>query len=226
MRLKDQALGELDRLLNDSKRILGSFQQTGARGEYDPRSSLPEPELWKFYSGCIAAVDRYAGRDSSYGHLLPTPSSPHLKVYGEILEQLVGIVMAVREAVDRDLLGEIERTVRSNTYEDFLTQAEELLNAKPPYHVAAMVLVGGVLEDHLLKMCTTRNLPWKGRDGMSAYNDSLKEVAYPQMTWRRIQAVADQRNAAAHGGPDASALKTEDVIENLAWTRKFIEENP
>jgi hypothetical protein len=224
MSVKEDALRELDRLLTESEDLVASFKQF-QNDPFDLRSGLPEPILWRFYTSCVTAICRFAGRESEYGLLISKPDSNRLFCERSLLEQLVGVLMSLRDAVDCDLLGGMERRVRSNTYADFLTQAEELLKAQPSYHVAAMVLIGGVLEDHLRKLCEKHNVQWKGREGMSAYNDALKETAYPQLTWRRIQAVADQRNAAAHGGADAAALKPEAVEDALAWTTRFIEEH-
>lgn len=89
-----------------------------------------------------------------------------------------------------------------------------------------VIPIGGVLEDHLRKTCVARAIPWRGKDGITAYNDALKEAVYPLPTWRRIQVVGDHRNAGAHGGHDAANLKQGDVDDDLGWVRKFLAEYP
>lgn len=62
-----------------------------------------------------------------------------------------------------------------------------------------MVLVGGVLEDHLQKLCVKNGLTWKGKGSISTYNDLLHGSEYDKPIWRRIQSIGDIRNDAAHG---------------------------
>lgn len=222
MTIREKALQELDRLIEAGKRAAASYSLNEMGTTY--WSDIPEHELRAFRASAAAVVDRLAGTQSEYYRHLPT-GEKHLQSSRSAVEGILGVIISLRAAVDEDLLVRLEQQVRSNTYDDFLTQAHELLAAKPSYHVAAMVLVGGVLEDQLRKMCVARSIQWKGKDGMSAYNDALKEVAYPQAVWRRVQVVADNRNAAAHGGEDAARLKRDDVEDDLRWTRKFLGEN-
>jgi len=222
MNIRDEALRELDRLIETGKRAASSYSLGEMSTVY--WSSFEEHELRAFRASAAACVERLTGRGSEFYKHLPSREA-HLQSSRDVVEGVLGVVLSLREAVEHDLLVRVEQRVRSNTHDDFLTQAEELLGARPSYHVAAMVLVGGVLEDQLRKMCVSRSLKWNGKDGMGTYNDALKEVAYPQAVWRRIQVVADNRNAAAHGGEDAAKLKHADVEDDLRWVRKFLGEN-
>lgn len=85
-----------------------------------------------------------------------------------------------------------------------------------------MVLIGGVLEDHLRKLCEARGLPWQGNGTIGKYNDLLRDRLYPQPVWRRIQAIADLRNSAAHGR--GSAVKHEDVEDAQRYVQRFLAE--
>lgn len=222
MTFKELTLGQLDALIKLGKNIC-----------LDPRdengyATTTETNLWAFRTSAVAGVARIAGRDSEfYRSIPPVPPGAALNhpSFAHLIEAALGAVMALRIAVQSGQLETLERRVRSNTYDDFLVQAEELLNARPSYHVAAMVLAGGVLEDHLRTTCVSKDITWKGRDGLAAYNDALKETAYSQPVWRRVQVVADHRNAAAHGGDDAIALRHDDVEDDLRWVRKFLGED-
>jgi hypothetical protein len=222
MSIREGALRELDLLIETGKRAASSYSLEGMSVTY--WSKIPEHELRAFRTAAAATVERLVGRQSEFYKHLPQ-GDEDLQSSKSLVEGALGVILSLRDAVDRDLLVRVEQRVRSNTYDDFLTQAQELLAAKPSYHVAAMVLVGGVLEDQLRKMCAARSIQWKGKDGMSAYNDALKEVAHPQAVWRRVQVVADNRNAAAHGGDDAAKLRRDAVEDDLRWVRKFLGEN-
>ena len=50
--------------------------------------------------------------------------------------------------------------------------------------------------------------------------DLLRDVVYPQPTWRRIQSIGDVRNDAAHG--NGTAVKTEDVADALKYAQRFL----
>ena len=83
-----------------------------------------------------------------------------------------------------------------------------------------MVLIGGVLEDHLLKLVNSRDLTWAGSGGISKYNELLRDVAYNQPVWRRIQSIGDLRNVAAHG--TGEAISPGDVEDAKSFTQRFL----
>ncbi len=88
------------------------------------------------------------------------------------------------------------------------------------YHVAAMVIGGGVLENHLRKLVINQSLTCSGSGSLSKYNDLLKDSVYPQTVWRRIQAITDIRNHAAHG--DAGAVVPNDVKDSLGFITRVM----
>lgn len=73
--------------------------------------------------------------------------------------------------------------MRAALHDDMLQQAVDLLQAG--YHVAAMVLAGGVVENRLRILCEARNVLPQARN-LNAYNQALRDVAYAQATWRRL----------------------------------------
>ena len=87
-----------------------------------------------------------------------------------------------------------------------------------------MVIIGGVLEDHMRKLCVSRSLSWTGNGSISKYNDCLRDALYAQTTWRRIQAIGDVRNDSAHGhGAD---VKQREVGDAQQYVRRFIADYP
>ena len=124
--------------------------------------------------------------------------------------------------MEHGLLESLEDKLRANVHDDFLEQAESLLSAG--HHVPAIVLISGVLEDHLRKLCTNRTLSWKGKGSLAAYNNLLHGDAYEKPVWRRIQGIGDVRNDAAHGEGDK--VKREDVDDALAYARRMLADYP
>ena len=65
-------------------------------------------------------------------------------------------------------------------------------------------------------------LPKKG--SISKYNDLLRDNAYNQSVWRRIQSISDLRNDAAHG--KGSTITSEDAKDAHAFVQRFIADHP
>jgi hypothetical protein len=171
MTLKDDLLLELDSLIAEGQRLDGSYRMTdmGSR-----ESAIAEADFQAFVTASRAAVDRIAGRNSEFYAGLPKQTQDRIAVLGyggSVVSVITGVLVALRRAVNAGWLVSLENRLRANVYDDFLGQSEGLLKAG--YHVAAIVLIGGVLEDHLRKHCDARSLTWTGDGSLSKYNDVL-----------------------------------------------------
>ena len=223
MSIKQEVLDQLDALIHEGNRLNDSYAMTGM-GSLE--SKLPEADFRAFATATFAAVDRLVGRNSEYHHSLPpvdTNDPFTLPGYNSTkVPAMLGALIALRQAVDKELLVGLESRLRANIHDDFLQQSKALLDVK--YHVAAMVLIGGVLEDHLQKLCTKNKLTWKGDGSISKYNDLLRAGVYDQPTWRRIQSIGDLRNEAAHG--NGANVKAPDVEDAYKFVGRFIVDCP
>jgi len=187
-----------------------------------PMSNVPEWTIRFFVTGASAAVDRLTGRDSQfYRQIVINPTKP-LAATCEVVMSIVGSLQALREAVEKDHLLTLQQLAQAAVLDDFLGQSSVLLDAG--YHVPAMVLVGGVLEEHLGKLCANRSIKPAGKPGLSTYNDALKGVVFDQPLWRRLQATVDLRNLAAHG--KGALAKAEDVADALSFVRRLLADYP
>lgn len=224
MALKTDILAQLDALLETAQGLDDSFR-IGDYGSYE--SSIPEAEHRAFVTAAKAAIRRIAGDGSEYFKALPQiADGERITVPGyspTTIPAVRGSLNALRDAVDGGLLTSIENLLRANFHDDFLDQSQVLLDAG--YHVAAMVLIGGVLEDHMQKLCLNNSLTWTGTGSLSKYNDALRAGnAYPQPTWRRIQSIGDVRNYAAHG--NGANVAQSDVDDAQKYVRRFLADHP
>lgn len=221
MKLREEILAELDALIAEAERLDSSFHLANM-GTY--QSTAPEYEHRTFVTAALAAVGRIAGPSSEFYQGIQMPKDgTRISVPGyspTVIPSTRGSLVALRSAVAAGLLQSLESRLRASIHDDFLEQASELRAAE--YHVAAMVLIGGVLEDHLRRLCEARALAWKGAGGLSKYNDLLRDQVYPQSTWRRIQAIADVRNEAAHG--NGGRVKPDDVEDAIPFVRRVIDD--
>jgi len=227
MAAKDEILQQLDGLITTGEQLIATFG-TGQGYELAYSTKEPESKLRAFATGAFAAIARAAGKTSEFYSTIPRQPLDHpLHVVGgfgkpSFLPAILGSLQALRESVNSGYLTSLESRLRANVHDDFLTQAKELLGAS--YHVAAMVLAGGVLENHLQKLVEARGMTWSGNGTISKYNDPLKDVLYPQPTWRRIQSIADVRNNAAHG--KTTDVNVDGVKDDVSFIERFLVDYP
>lgn len=223
MAVKEQVLTELDDLIQEGSRLNDSYQTT-EMGTW--ASNLPELEFRSFVTSAFAAVGRVAGEGSEYYRALPKVGHNAISEQAwsnTTIPTMVGALKSLREAVDKGYLVSLEDRIRANIHDDFLQQGRVLLDAG--YHVAAMVLIGGVLEDHMAKLCTKNGLTWTGNASISKYNDALHQGGiYDKPTWRRIQSIGDVRNDAAHG--NGAKVKADDVEDAYRFVGRIIVDHP
>ena len=119
---------------------------------------------------------------------------------------------AAREEFAGGYLSSVRNLVQAELFESELEQARELLAGG--YVTAAAVVAGVVLETTLRQMCRDADLPVAKLDKMNA--DLAKADRYNLLMQKRITALADIRNSAAHGNVGAfSRADVEDMITQI-----------
>jgi hypothetical protein len=131
-------------------------------------------------------------------------------------KRVKSIFLAAREDFEGGYLTSVKTLVQSEVFESELEQAEELL--KNGYHLAAAVISGVVLETGLRELCIRENIPHAKLDKMNS--DLAKEGIYNKLQQKRITALADIRNSAAHGKPDE--FTQEDVRMMIRDVEQFL----
>lgn len=151
------------------------------------------------------------------------------KGYTENLRQflkLKGILAAAKEDYEGGYLFKLESLVTADVFADFLEMADYLLQEH--YKDPAAVLVGGVLEEHLRRLCQHNSIPItrtdsRGRtvpvkaDAMNA--ELARQRVYHKLDQKSVTAWLDLRNKAAHG--DYDAYNEEQVRNMLEGVREF-----
>lgn len=114
-----------------------------------------------------------------------------------IFKRLKSVFNAVKEDYEKGYLTSLRTLVTAEVFDSELEQAQELLDNK--YHVAAAVIAGVVLETALRELCDNQNpnIPHGKIDKMNA--ELKKAGVYNQLQSKKITALADIRNSAAHG---------------------------
>lgn len=133
-----------------------------------------------------------------------------------------GILKAAKDDYDNGHLLELRRLVEAEVFDDFLEQAEHLLGSG--YYQPAAVVAGCVLEDGLRKLCDAQGINLPSRPKLDAMNAELaKAGVFSKLVQKRITALAELRNKAAHG--QWGEFGQNDVKEMVDAVRRLMEEH-
>lgn len=132
------------------------------------------------------------------------------------LQKLKAVFLAAREDFEGGYLSSVRALVQAEVFDSELEQAEELL--KGGYVTAAAVIAGVVLETALRELCDRSSIAYGKLDKMNA--DLAKAGIYNKLVQKRITALADIRNSAAHGKPEE--FTEQDVSAMLQDVGRFL----
>lgn len=132
------------------------------------------------------------------------------------MTQLKAIFLAAQEDFEGGYLNSVRNLIQAEVFSNELDQARELLSSG--YRSPAAVVAGVVLETTLRELCTKANLPHGKLDKMNA--DLAKAGTYNLLVQKRITALADIRNNAAHGHPEN--FKDSDVVDMISYVEGFV----
>ena len=142
------------------------------------------------------------------------------------IDSLIGVVKAAHSLIAAGKMGGLIDTIRIETEDELLDQAQALLNVSQS--VAATVLAGGALETHLRHLVDKHNLTITGGGSISKYNDAIaqarKEGAvtiYEQTDSKLVTAWGGMRNDAAHA-PGAFIRSADELRRMIEGVREFI----
>ncbi len=156
--------------------------------------------------------ERYHGEDQTIAH--------------------VGILRALRDDYANGRILSVHERIRSDVFSDFLEIAEYLIEDEGLKDPAA-VLAGGVLEEHLRKLCDKHGVPTTSTDSkgkthpkrLDALNGELgNQAVYSKNEQKQITAWAGIRNDAAHA--NFGSYTGEQVKLMIAGIRDFLNRHP
>lgn len=134
----------------------------------------------------------------------------------EMLKQLKAIFLAAKEDFQGGYMATVRQMVQAEVYDNELDQARGLLNGG--YFSAAAVIAGVVLETAMRNICDNLGLPTGNLNKMNT--ELAKASKYNLLVQKRITALADIRNNAAHGHPDQ--FQPSDVADMITYVEGFI----
>ena len=133
-----------------------------------------------------------------------------------VFKKLKVVFLAAKEDFEGGYLSSVKTLVQAKVFDSELEQAKELFSSG--YSTAAAVIAGVVLETALRELCDRNAITHGKLDKMNA--DLTKAGVYNKLNQKRITALADIRNSAAHGKPDE--FEHQDVSDMIRDVNQFL----
>jgi len=206
--------------------VFERYQEARRQSQYDDLSDLPESQQSEMLTLLAAAVERLAPEGSRYRK----NAHAALEAYGEHnsynIQLLLGVLKALRSDYLAGYLQELHELIHADIFSDFLEMAEYLLNEG--YKDASAVIIGGVLEEHLRKLCLKNNISItvknKFKKAESMNTGLASSDTYSRLDQKSVTSWLDLRNKSAHGR--YAEYTDEQVNLMLQGVRDFITRHP
>jgi len=169
-------------------------------------------------TSCLNILDRVFGRQSDH-YTLFKEYVENCEMYSYAVKAF-GVLKAAKDDYENGFLLETRSLIQAEVFDDFLDQAKHLFDNG--YQAPAAVIAGSVLEDGLRKLCVRNGIMLPAKPKLDTMNSELaKSSVYNVLTQKRITALADLRNRAAHG--NWNEFTADDVAQMIVQIRAFME---
>jgi len=218
MDLDEKIRTRLDELIDMGDRVLGTRRNYAG---IIPRDAHVNGQMAHQWATSVQNIlSSVFGKDSE-----------HYRNFAKQIEQRLtfspasraqGVLKAAKDDYENGQLFEVRRLVEAELFGSFLDQAVHLHSSG--YYQAAAVVVGCVLEDGLRKLCKRKGFSLSDKVKLDKMNaDLAKSGVYSKLVNKKITALADLRNNAAHGKWDN--FGSDDVNEMIRSVRAIMEEH-
>lgn len=205
----------LDELIVLGRRVLATRRSPEVGVITDDYIDVQLANQWM--TSCLNLLSRVFG-DSSAHYQRMKEQLPKYPTWSNV-NQAFGVLLAAQDDYASGSIFDMKTLIEADIFDDFLEQAEHLLEAG--YILPAAVLTGSVLEDGLRKLCVRNDIVLADKPKLDSMNSDLaKKGTYSKLVQKRITAIADLRNNAAHGV--ANAFDKSDVDAMLRDVRDFM----
>lgn len=165
-------------------------------------------------------LSKSCGQESEhYKEFIENDNTGIYGTYLATLERLRAIFLAAKEDYEGGFLKETRLLIQAEVFDSELEQAQSLLKAG--YKSPAAVVAGVVLETSIRELCDQHSLTYGKLDRMNS--ELAKAGVYNKLQQKRITALADIRNSAAHGKPEE--FNEQDVQDMIRDVERFIMEH-
>jgi hypothetical protein len=218
-------VAQLEQLISDGEKLM-------SKSKYNDLSDLKTVEVVAFVTQAIASINRIAGPNNTYIKELERYFVTLNKGwYFSQVPYVIGTLKALRVAIDSGFLITYQEQIHASMFSDFLEMGRHLLN--DGYKDASAVLIGGVLEEQIRKLCVKNSISIEYADSQGnlrakktdTMNGELGNAGiYSKLDQKNVTAWLDLRNKAAHG--KYGEYTQEQVEIFLRSVKNFMSRNP
>ncbi len=206
MSLDDMVLQRMDELIELGQRV-ATTRRAPSPGHIT--SDFVDVRLAnEWFVSCLNLIKRVFGEDSVHYKRMDAKFEKYPQ--WPDFDQAYGVLLGSKEDYLKGASFNVKKIIEAELFDDFLEQAGHLLNSG--YYAPAAVIAGGVLEDALRKLCNRAGISLSLHPKLEWMNVELaKHGTYDRLMQKRVTALADLRNKAAHGKWDqfdASLVET------------------
>jgi hypothetical protein len=166
-------------------------------------------------------ISTACGKESE--HYSAFQTTEKVEAYGDswqVCQRGKAVFLAAKEDFEGGYITSVRVIIQAEVYDSELDQASGLLNAG--YPTPAAVVAGVVLETAIRQLCVNRGIATGKLDKMNA--DLAKSNLYSLLIQKKITALADIRNNAAHGHP--TKFNKDDVEDMIRQVERFVADYP
>lgn len=224
MKIDQKIIGRFQQLIDFEAGLMNTLKEGGGSSMYDPPYKYVSKEQANQWGvSCLHILKRVFGEESDhytkFNDYFPKFSG-NSNYYS--IKSALGILRAAKDDYESGYLFDTRTLIEAEVFDDLLEQAEHLL--ANGYFAPAAVIAGSVLEDGLRKLCQRHSVIVPAKPKLDSMNSELVKVgAYNTLAQKRITALADIRNKAAHGRWGEFAQS--DVEQMIAQVRTFMEDH-
>lgn len=239
MKVDNKILNRFDELLSIWREIsqtvlikTGSNKRVRIRGVTISPQPANRDRFYGWYVKAIYLLEQVFGKET-----------PHYTTFNDLCKNVINsiddsesfenayaVLKSAREDYASGHLFTSRSLIEAEIFEDFLEQAEELLNKG--YYQPAAVIAGCVLEDGIRKLCKRKNIFIINQGNKQILIDKAtidpmnielaKAGVYNALWQKKITALSDLRNKAAHG--QWTEFTDKDVEDMNRDVRRFMED--
>ena len=213
------------------KELIARFELLKTTTRVRDWSDIAADAASDFVIGGMAAIYRASGRESPYAAQVQEAVELAKPWIQARIPCVGGGLKALLRDIESGYLDSLEELVRAEVFADFLDMAEHLLEQK--YEDSAAVLVGGVLEGHLRKLCAKNNISTEWVDNRGRSRRKKVETMNTELAKAGVYSTPDQKNVTAwygirldpaHG--DYGKHTNEEIKVMLLGVREFVARHP
>lgn len=220
MKIDEKILGRFDELIVKGGKVLSSGRRYDINLIHQGlRETVHSDQAGEWATSSLNLLNSVLGKESDhYINLKELYPNIH---FLETSKKAQGILKAAKDDYENGYLFRTRTLIEAEVFDEFLEQAEELF--KKGYYQPAAVIAGCVLEDGLRKLCQRNNLVLSAKATIEPINVELAKAGiYNKLVQKKVTALADLRNKAAHG--EWTEFNEKDVEDMIRDVRRFMED--